>query len=54
MVPGPGPDGGCFTKAMLDAIDRVTKGLRGIDHDSDESVKRWLKKHASGATAKAG
>ena len=47
-------DAGCFYKPMLDAITRVTKGLRGIDPDSDESVERWLKKHAPGATANTG
>lgn len=47
-------DAGCFYKPMLDAISRVTKGLRGIDADSDESIERWLKKHGSGTTDKTG
>ena len=39
---GIGADGGYFTKPMLAAIGRVTKGIRGIAPEHPELEESWI------------
>ena len=39
---GLGPDDGTFTEPMLEAVRRVSKGLRGIDPEHPESEEAWI------------
>jgi len=36
-------DAGYFTRRMLEAVARVTKGLKGADPDLCNSERKWMK-----------